>query len=141
MIACLGFAGRVRSRDIPWSPLRPQPCASSCIPTTPSFATLINSSFLLRLMPAPQRAQPVHPSLGRPTKELDAIVGLLLIKEFLNLTGAQAVEAYDFRMDVHYAHTVPSSKAELSERTLQRYEQLFRGDALARMVMEDVTRE
>ena len=92
-------------------------------------------------MPAPQLAKHFHPRLGRPTKELSAIAGLLLIKEFLNLTVAEAVEADLFRKDDQFALNVPSLRAELSERILQRYEQLFRGDALARKVMEDVTRK
>ncbi|MCB1086747.1 MAG: hypothetical protein KDM63_06860, partial [Verrucomicrobiae bacterium] len=41
---------------------------------------------LLRLMPAERLGEHFHSRLGRPTKELYSMAGLMLIAEFRNLT-------------------------------------------------------
>ena len=55
---------------------------------------------LLKLMPAGQLGEHFHEFLGRPTKELYAVAGLLFLQELHGWTNAQAVEAYLFRTDV-----------------------------------------
>ena len=40
--------------------------------------------FVLELMPADALAAHFHDVIGRPTKELYSVAGLLLIKEFMN---------------------------------------------------------
>jgi hypothetical protein len=42
-------------------------------------------------------------TMGRPTKELYSIAGLLLIQEFRDWTKDEALAAYSFSMNVHYA--------------------------------------
>src|ERR1700704_1789127 len=58
---------------------------------------------LLALMPVPQLGRHFHPVLGRPTKELYSVAGLLFLQELYGWTNADAVEAYLFRTDVQFA--------------------------------------
>ena len=94
---------------------------------------------LLRLMPAEELAEHFDPDLGRPTKELYSVAGLIFLKEFNDWTEEEAVEAYCFHLDVQYALNIGRGEAELSLRTLQRYIKLFRELGLARVVFEAVT--
>ena len=94
---------------------------------------------LLQLMPAKELAERFHPELGRPTKELYSVAGLIFLKEFKNWTEEEAVDAYCFHSDVQYALNVSEGDAELSLRTLERYIKLFRELDLASKVFDEVT--
>jgi hypothetical protein len=94
---------------------------------------------LLELMPARELAEQFHPVLGRPTKELYSVAGLVFVKECNDWTEEEAVEAYCFRSDVQYALNVSGEQAEISLRTLQRYLRVFRERELAAQVFDDVT--
>ena len=80
-----------------------------------------------------------HPTLGRPTKELHSIAGLLFLQEMFDWTTADAVDAYLFRTDVQFALNLQTGIDELCERTLERYRAHFLDDDLASQVMTDVT--
>ena len=94
---------------------------------------------LLELMPVDDLKKHFHPDLGRPTKELYAMAGLILLKEFENWTDAQTRQAYLFRTDVQFALNLDQVKLDLSLRTYERYLRLFRQDDLAQKVMDTVT--
>lgn len=94
---------------------------------------------MLELMPAKELAEHFHPSIGRPTKELYSVAGLLFVQEFHHWTNAEAVEAYLFRTDVQFALNLEPGCDEMCERTLERYRRLFLEDELAGQVMERVT--
>ncbi|MEW6755207.1 MAG: transposase [Candidatus Latescibacterota bacterium] len=94
---------------------------------------------LLELMPVEKLGEPFHPLLGRPTKELYSMAGLLVIKEFMNWTEGQALTAYRFHSEVHYALNLEPHAQDLSLRTLERYAQRFVEEELAGQVMHDVT--
>lgn len=94
---------------------------------------------LLKLMPAEALAEHFHPALGRPTKELYSVAGLIFLKACNDWTDEEAVEAYCFRLDVQYALNVTSGEAEISLRTLERYLQLLRDLGLAGRVFDEVT--
>lgn len=94
---------------------------------------------ILHLMPAETLGGSFDPSMGRPTKELYAMAGLLFIKEFKDWTMDEAVSAYMFHMDVQYALNLEPVAHELSRRTLERYQALFVDNELAAGVMDDVT--
>ncbi len=51
---------------------------------------------ILELMPVDALSEHFEPTMGRPTKELYSIAGLLLIQEFMNWTKDQALDAYSF---------------------------------------------
>lgn len=94
---------------------------------------------ILELLPAEEIGRHFSSDLGRPTKELYSMAGLLLIMEFKNWTRAEAVEAYMFHADVQYALNLEPGLQSLSERTLERYEQIFREDDSPAEVMHRVT--
>src|SRR4030066_273400 len=94
---------------------------------------------ILELMPVETISEHFDPAMGRPTKELYSMAGLLLIKEFMNWTKEEALDAYSFRMDIHYALNLEPVAHDLSMRTLERYMDLFEKDELARTIMREVT--
>ena len=96
---------------------------------------------ILKLMPVDTIAGRFDPSMGRPTKELYSMAGLLLIMEFQNWTKQEALDAYRFRMDIHYALNLEPVAHDISIRTLERYLNHFEEDDLAKTIMSDVTTE
>jgi len=94
---------------------------------------------ILELLPARELGEHFSPDQGRSTKELYSMAGLLLIKEFQNWTLTEAAEAYLFHSDVQYALNLDPVPQSLCERTIERYEKLFREDDLAARIMHAVT--
>jgi hypothetical protein len=94
---------------------------------------------LLELMPAKELGVHFDPIMGRPTKELYSVAGLLFIQEFKNWTIPQAVDAYLFHTDVQFALNLEPGMDEMCERTLERYRKLFIEDECASRVMDQVT--
>lgn len=94
---------------------------------------------ILALMPVDVLGGAFDPRMGRPTKELYSMAGLLVIKAFMNWTEEEAVTAYRFRLDVHYALNLDPKAQDLSVRTLERYARLFVEHDLAGRVMHEVT--
>ena len=94
---------------------------------------------ILELMPIDALSEHFDPAVGRPTKELYSIAGLLLIQEFMDWTKDQALDAYSFSMNVHYALNLEPVAHDISKRTLERYICLFEEDALAKATMDKIT--
>lgn len=94
---------------------------------------------LLELMPVEALGRSFSPALGRPTKELYSMAGLLVIKAFMDWTEEETLCAYRFHLDLHYALNLAPKAEDLSLRTLQRYERLFAENDLAGSVMHEVT--
>lgn len=94
---------------------------------------------ILELMPTDSLASHFHPVLGRPTKELYSIAGLVLIKEFMNWTNERAADSYMFDLSIQYALNLEPDQQSMCERTLERYCRLFREDSIAQQIMSDVT--
>jgi len=93
---------------------------------------------ILELMPVETISGHFDPNMGRPTKELYSMAGLLLIKEFMDWTKDEALDAYSFRMDIHYALNLEPVTHDISMRTLERYMNLFEDDDLAKTVMLEI---
>ena len=93
---------------------------------------------LLEVMPVAELGQHFSHGLGAPTKELYSIAGLVFLADFFDWTPQNAIEAYVFRSDVQYALNLEPG-AEVSTRTVERYQKLFRDDDLAARIFEDVT--
>jgi Transposase DDE domain len=93
---------------------------------------------LLELMPVGELAQHFSRQLGAPTKELYSMAGLVFLTDFFGWTAQEAAEAYIFRSDVQYALNLEPG-VEVSSRTIERYQKLFRVDELAAQVFHDVT--
>jgi hypothetical protein len=94
---------------------------------------------ILELMPVGPMGEHFDECLGRPTKELYSLAGLLLIKEFRNWTNLEAADAYMFDVSLQYALNLSPEQQSLCERTVERYNKLFRHNALAAEVMQQVT--
>jgi len=86
---------------------------------------------ILELMPVEALREHFHPGLGRPTRELYSMAGLILLMEFHHWTKQQAVEAYCFHLNVQYALNLEPVAHDLSVRTLERYQRYFEQDDLA----------
>src|SRR5271154_4649834 len=93
---------------------------------------------LLEVMPVGELARHFSHELGAPTKELYSMAGLVFLADFFGWTAHEAVEAYIFRSDVQYALNLEPG-VEVSSRTVERYQKLFRQDELAAQVFHDVT--
>jgi IS5 family transposase len=94
---------------------------------------------LLHLMPAEELGEHFHATLGRRTKELYGMAGVIFLKEFFNLTIEQAVERYLFDAAWQYALNVNPVEASMSHATIERYTKLFAEDDLASQVFHEVT--
>ena len=94
---------------------------------------------ILELMPVDIVGGQFHSTMGRPTKELYSMAGLLLIKEFKHWTKDEAVYAYCFDMALHYALNLEPVAHDLGERTLDRYIARFAKDRLAKAILDEVT--
>ncbi len=94
---------------------------------------------ILKLLPAEKLGKRFHEFLGRPTKELYAMCGLMLVAEFRDLTIDEAVSAWTFDASVQYALNLPRDRQYLSARTLDSYRQLLREDESAQGIFEEVT--
>lgn len=94
---------------------------------------------LLELMPVGTMGKRFSASMGRPTKELYSMAGLLVIKEFMDWTDEEALTAYRFHTDLHFALNLEPVAHDLSPRTLERYEKAFVEDELAVRVLHEVT--
>ena len=78
---------------------------------------------ILELMPVDAISGHFEPSMGQPTKELYSIAGLLLIQEFMDWTKEQALDAYSFHTNVHYALNLEPVSDGPGHRWLGRLEQ------------------
>jgi hypothetical protein len=94
---------------------------------------------LLELMPARALAKHFDPAMGRPSKELYSMAGLIFLKECFDWINEEALNAYRYHMDVHYALNLEPVAQDMSMRTLERYIAYFEDDKLAKAVMADVT--
>src|SRR6476469_9948092 len=93
---------------------------------------------LLEVMPVGPLAKHFSDSTGAPTKELFSMAGLVFLADFFGWNAQEAVEAYIIRSDVQYAlNREPGT--DVSARTVERYQKLFREDDLAARVFRDVT--
>src|SRR5579862_754123 len=77
--------------------------------------------------------------IGRPTKELYALSGLLLIAEFKDWTIDQAAEAWSFDASVQFALNLPRDRQYLCARTLDNYRRLLREEIEVQEIFLTVT--
>jgi len=96
---------------------------------------------ILELMPVEAVSRNFHQTMGRPTKELYSMAGLLLIKEFMNWTKQEALDAYSFHTNIHYSLNLEPVAHDLSMRSLERYIDLFEEDETAKVILSQVTAE
>lgn len=93
---------------------------------------------ILKLMPAKELGKGFSEDMGRPSKELYSMAGLMLIAEFKNWTGEQAAEAYTLDAGVQFALNLPRDRQYLSARSVDNYRKMFRENELAQAVFVHV---
>ncbi|MBV8232867.1 MAG: hypothetical protein JO329_23035, partial [Planctomycetaceae bacterium] len=93
---------------------------------------------LLEVMPVAALGRHFSDSLAAPTKELYSMAGLVFLADFFGWTPQEAVEASIFRSDVQDALNLEPG-VEVSTRSVERYQKLFREDDRAARVFEEVT--
>ncbi|KKL84953.1 hypothetical protein LCGC14_1959590, partial [marine sediment metagenome] len=94
---------------------------------------------ILELMPVDTISGHFNPTMGRPTKELYSMAGLILLMEFMDWTKDEALDAYSYHTNVHYALNLEPVTHDISKRTLERHINLFEEDGLAKATMEKIT--
>jgi hypothetical protein len=94
---------------------------------------------ILPLLPAEQLGQHFDAEFGRPSKELYAMAGLLLLAEFRDWTIDQAAAAWSFDASVQFALNLPRDRQYLCPRSLDNYRRLLREDEAAQGIFETVT--
>jgi len=97
-------------------------------------------STLLELMPADEMGDVFSANTGRPTKELYAMAGLMVVIEMRGWTAEEAADAFMFDLSLQYALNQGHYRVDLSNRTVERYQRLFREKELAMEVFERVTK-
>ena len=85
-----------------------------------------------------QARQRFSSSMGVPTKELYSMAGLVFLADFFNWSAVDATQAYLFRTDVQSALNLEPGP-QVSSRTVERYQKLFREDEAAAQVFDEVT--
>ena len=81
-------------------------------------------AYLLTELPLAELQQRFHDSMGRPSKELYARLGVLVLQQLFDYTDEQTVEAFAFHTDWHYALDVRDESDQsmyVCERTLREY--------------------
>ena len=94
---------------------------------------------LLPLMPVGKLGDRLHPLLGRHSKELYSVAGLLFLQEAKGWTNDETVHAYLFHTDVQFALNLEPGFDQISLSTYERYRANFLEDDLAARVMNDIT--
>ena len=94
---------------------------------------------LLPLMPVGKLGDKLHPFLGRLSKELYSVAGLLFLQEANGWTNDEAVYAYLYRTDVQFALNLEPGVDEISLATFERYRAHFLDNDLGVRVMDDIT--
>jgi len=95
---------------------------------------------ILKLLPAYELGKKFDPALGRPTKELFSMAGLILIAEFKDLTVDQTASAYTYDASVQFALNLPRDGQYVSARTVDNYRKLFRENDFAQQIFQDVAK-
>jgi len=96
---------------------------------------------LLKLMPVDLIGGQFDATMGRPTKELYSVCGLVFLMEFMDWTAPEAADAYMFDQRVHYALNLGHDRLSMTTRTIERYRALFRDQGCAEVIMDRVTRQ
>ena len=94
---------------------------------------------ILEKMPVAELGENFHPIIGRPTKELYSMAGLVLLKEYHNWNDEEATDAYLFDIRIHYALNLRTGHVEFSKKTLQRYQALLDNDEMVKKSFNDIT--
>ena len=95
---------------------------------------------LLEVLPVSEVAQQFDASHGRPTKDIYAALGVLILQQLHDLTDAATVEALAFNITWHYALDIrDDSDAYLCEKTLRNYRRRVIDQGLDEILFRSLT--
>jgi len=106
-----------------------------------SWAHLFREEILPEL-PVQKLLKNYHEFTGRPTKELHAMVGLMILQQLNDLTDQEAVRQFAFNFEWHYALDIKGdsdTETYVSERTLWKMRQILSEKGLAEEIFTKVT--
>ncbi len=90
-----------------------------------SWAGVFRDHLLVEL-PVDDLCSHLDERMGRPSKDLHVVIGVLLLQQLHDLSDAATVEALAFNMAWHYALDVRSeADSYFCEKTLRNYRRLF----------------
>ena len=90
-----------------------------------SWAGVFRNHLLVEL-PVDDLCRHLDERMGRPSKDLHVVIGVLLLQQLHDLSDAETVEALAFNMAWHYALDVRSeADSYFCEKTLRNYRRLF----------------
>ena len=108
---------------------------------TKSWAQLFREQILPEL-PVQKLLTKYHAFNGRPTKELHAMVGLMILQQLNDLTDQEAVRQFAFNLEWHYALDIKGdsdTETYVSVRTLLTMRKLLSEKGLAEELFATVT--
>ena len=95
---------------------------------------------LLDDLPVEELLPHFHERMGRPTKDLHVVIGVLLCQQLHDLSDAATVEALAFNMAWHYALDVRTdADCYFCEKTLRNYRRLFIAEGLDGVLFQRMT--
>ena len=104
-----------------------------------SWAGVFRNHLLVEL-PVDDLCRHLDERIGRPSKDLHVVIGVLLLQQLHDLSDAATVEALAFNMAWHYAlDTRSEADSYFCEKTLRNYRRLFIEQGLDEMLFRRLT--
>ena len=97
---------------------------------------------LLEQLPVKHIAAYFREGIGRPTKELHTVLGVLLLQQTMDLSDKAAIEQLCFNIQWHYALNIPEESDDakyISEKTLYTMRQLIIEHHLDKLLFDNIT--
>ena len=105
----------------------------------PGPERLLRNHLLVEL-PVDDLCRHLDERMGRPSKDLHVVIGVLLLQQLHDLSDAETVEALAFNMAWHYALDVRSeADSYFCEKTLRNYRRLFIEQGLDELLFRCLT--
>jgi len=98
--------------------------------------------YLFNELPVEKIAKRLHPSWGRPSKELYAVLGTLVLQQLHNLSDREVVSTLAFDTRWHYALDITGGsdgETTMAERTLREYRKMVMDEKLDGYLFETLT--
>ena len=96
---------------------------------------------LLEQLPVKQIAAYFREDIGRPSKELHTVLGVLLLQQTMDLSDQAAIEQLCFNIQWHYALNIPEESDDakyISEKTLYTMRQLIIEHDLDKLLFDNI---
>jgi len=102
-----------------------------------SWAMIFRDTILPNL-PVNKLRKHYHSSMGAPTKELAAMMGVMIIQQMHDLTDEEAICQYAFNIQWHYALNITDADAYISLKTLWNMRHLLTANDLYTVLFENI---